>query len=266
MSTKKIKEVIYWWFDFLNGKRPHSREDYERLEKVFGPFDGEQSIQDSWQSVQRTCQQMWHYREFDDYLRKSGAFYFYAKRFCRHHECPVSKTFGDRSGSDAASSSDDDGIFNLVVGPNGHLSSGSPKEFVDVIMERLAITGNISEAYYHDPYIVKSLKQGQGQQFAKDFLSELQSRITPLIAVTKEDVGGISSSVGTPLKQIRDRVLHDRLLVAFDDGEWKGVSVGSSINAFPSQISSGEKPHFVITKLENADAPIIANVIKSNLI
>lgn len=262
MDTNKIKEIVYWWFEFLNGKQLDSREDRERFERIFGPLEEDQSIADEWQSMQRTCQRMWDYKEFDAYHRKSWVFISHAKRFCRHLECPVNKYLND-NGVDI-SPSDEDGIFNLIVGPNGNLNSGTPKDFVDVIMERLSLAGSVSEAYFHDPYAVKSLTNSQSQQFATDFINELQSRIAPLVVVTREDITQVPSSVKTPFKKIPSGVIHDRLLVVLDDGEWKGILIGSSINAFPAK-ANPKKAHFIITKTEQADAPLIAGIIQDNI-
>jgi hypothetical protein len=246
MEINDIKNVSYLWFDLLTGRKP-SPEQLKMLEKFFGPFDGEVT-EEHWIKIHSVVKNMWIYKKSDWRQRisfKIGGIYD-----CPNEQCPIRKISYDL---------DEPNIYNLVVGPHGHLSSGESKDFIKVILERLSITGNVTEAYYHDPYI----KEPFAQSFTEIFLKELCTHISSLVVVTSKTI--TTNNASMTIKKIPEDQIHDRFVIVYEDGSWKGVSVGGSLNRFPSALNGNtqKSKHFIISKLEEGDAAILADVIKA---
>lgn len=259
MKTESIKDVVYWWFNFLSGKRPQTDKDYE-LFKLFFPHLVENSENDEklWSTVQNVVSKMWWYKTSDDHHRKLSKFRLISQNICQHLDCPI-KGFHQNT-------EDSDEYFNLIIGPQGHHAGGDAEDFVKLILERLRLQGKPTEVFFYDSYLVKSLTKGNSQNFTKDFLEGLKNELESLVGVTKEIVDFNLATLNVPIKRVPEGVFHDRFLIAYDDNCWKGILIGTSVNSFPNKGSGFTKPHFIISNLEKEDAIRLAEILKDNLI
>lgn len=259
IDTSTLKEFVYSWFSFLYGDFKKSNCAPEEIRKIFKSFD--ENIFDMAESdrdnAQKMARSMWEYLNSQREFKKQLFFKWKAEIFCKNEDCPI-------RGIDS-NDIEDNNFFNLVVGPSGHFNGGEENEYIKIILDRLEISGTVNEAFYHDPYAISSLSDGDEQTkiFAKNFLEKLNIKLQPLIVVTKEQLKDLEITVN--FKKIPKDVIHDRYIIINEDSKWKGVLVGTSINSFPHKDSKKSKPHFVISKLESADAEIIAGIIKDNI-
>jgi hypothetical protein len=260
IDTSILKELVYDWFSFLYGDSENSKkylkEFEENFKKFAEKFTGSTELEREY--VQKRARLMWDYLHSQDEFKKRFIFKYRAVSFCKKEDCPISEI--------DSRSIDENNIFNIVIGPNGQFNDGDEDEYVKIIMERLDITGIVDESFYHDPFAVSSLSDGdeKSKKFAKNFLEKLGDKLPTLIVVTKEQIIKIDSNI--VFKKIPKNVIHDRYIVVREDNKWKGVFIGTSINSFPMEGAKITKSHFVISKLENSDAEVIATIIKSKLL
>jgi hypothetical protein len=263
MDLIALKSIVYWWFHFLNGKALHSDQDFEHFQKFFGSIN-EGPAEDSWQMTQLKAVNMWRSLELTEVTSQSKFLEMFHQRFCDAETCPM-KSVSTLEHLEAHLFSGESPLYGLIVGPQGQLKSGDPNDFVNTIVERISPKGAIQEAFYHDPYIISSQTDGSStsRSFAASYLEGLQNQFQPLTLVTAEmqPIGNIK----VPVKRIPKHRIHDRYIVILDAEKWKGVAIGASINGFPFSDDSCKaslRAHFVISKLEEADAQGIAEIIK----
>lgn len=253
MEINKLKEIFYCIQDLLNNENlPVNKELYTRAEKFLGPFAEKNSREEIWFKLHSYLLHMYSHKEYEYQMRRGAKFRLIADKYCHLDQCPLKEVTINNSEPD---------FTNLIVGPMGHIKEGEPVDFINKILERLKLTGTVSESYYFDPYI----KEPFNGSFTEKFLTELKEKIHPLIAITTEQITTNNSLV--EIKKIPKDQIHDRFVIVLEDSKWKGVFVGGPLNGFPSS-SNGliqNKKHFIITKLEDEDAKLLSEIIKNNI-
>ncbi|NOT79944.1 MAG: hypothetical protein HOP07_13195 [Bacteriovoracaceae bacterium] len=253
MEINKLKEIVYSIQDLLNNESlPLNEELYIRAEKIFGPFTEKKSREEIWIKLHSQISRMYSYKEYEYKMRRGIKFRLIADKYCHLEQCPLNEVKINNSEPD---------FINLIVGPMGHIKEGEPVDFIKIILDRLSLTGTVSESYYFDPYI----KEPFNGSFTENFLTELKKKLPPLIAITTKLIATNNSPL--EIKKIPEDQIHDRFVIILEDSKWKGVSIGGSLNGFPNSSNDliQNKKHFIITKLEDEDAQLLSEIIKNNI-
>lgn len=257
METTKVKEIVYSLLALLNNEQlPRDEKIFKGIQNVFGPFDENESQEVLWKKLHSLVSEMIWYKDYEYAMKRNLKYRFFADRFCKFEECPIRKI---------KANCDDNDFLNYVIGPQGHLKEGDANDFIKVILDRLSITGTITDAYYFDPYIKDTEKEPFSGSFTEKFLSELTTEIPQLVAVTTKTITINNSNVA--IKKIPDGQIHDRFIIVLEEDIWKGVTVGGSLNGFPTPANTKTTPkkHFLITKIEDGDSKLLSEILKNNL-
>ena len=133
--------------------------------------------------------------------------------------------------------------------------------YINKILERLDISGEITEAFLFDPY----LDATNMSTISYLFLDKLHKVINPLI--------GVTSKCNTPkfetpfgVKKLKVDICHDRFIIVQSGGKWTGVVFGQSINGFPVKENINLKEqskYFLILRMESDDAEILSSMLKN---
>lgn len=270
METSRIKDVLFWLYEFLLGKEPAADSDYENLKRIFGPLDSYPSPEHAWNDIQTKSQHLWLYKEFNIRNKTRSKFLFLAQNLCPNEQCPLIQK-GVES-LDYTKSEDE--ILSLIVGSQGDLSTNSSNfssEFIQAIISHLSDArpiwdkvffrslNKVKKAYYVDPYLGKFFLLKDKHLLGTDIVEGLSTNIPNLNFITSDES---ISAKANELDESKWKVIkknqfqfHDRFIICSFRKNFWGILIGSSGTSF----KTGK--HFIVGKISQKDANKLHEII-----